>query len=82
MADISGLQMAFQAWKSVTDGKEQTLPGVKLNAQQLFFLNAAQVQYISGNSNNGFLNYSSIVLIKFFFPRLIVPCCPLQTTSF
>lgn len=43
MADISGLQMAFQAWKSVTDGKEPTLPGVNLNAQQLFFLNAAQV---------------------------------------
>lgn len=43
MADISGLQMAYQAWKSVTNGNEPTLPGVNLNAQQLFFLNAAQV---------------------------------------
>lgn len=44
MADISGLQMAYQAWRTVTNsGKETTLPGVNLDAQQLFFLNAAQV---------------------------------------
>lgn len=43
MADISGLQLAYQAWETDTEGKEATLPGINLNAQQLFFLNAAQV---------------------------------------
>ncbi|KAL0269471.1 UNVERIFIED_CONTAM: hypothetical protein PYX00_007186 [Menopon gallinae] len=43
MADISGLQLAYHAWETVIGFEnEPALPGIQLNARQLFFLNAAQ----------------------------------------
>jgi hypothetical protein len=46
MADISGLQIAYKTWSLLQDEYEPDprLPGINLNARQLFFLNAAQVK--------------------------------------
>jgi hypothetical protein len=46
MADISGLQIAYKTWSLVQeeDDPDPRLPGINLNARQLFFLNAAQVK--------------------------------------
>jgi predicted metalloendopeptidase len=46
MADISGLHVAFEAWRreQLHGGySDQTLPDVNLNKDQLFFVSAAQV---------------------------------------
>jgi hypothetical protein len=45
MADISGLQIAYSAWRLLQEGEtaDPHLPGIKLNTRQLFFLSAAQV---------------------------------------
>jgi hypothetical protein len=45
MADISGLQIAYSAWRLLQEGEtaDPRLPGLNLNTRQLFFLNAAQV---------------------------------------
>jgi hypothetical protein len=45
MADISGLQIAYSAWRLLLDGEtaDPRLPGLNLNTRQLFFLSAAQV---------------------------------------
>ncbi|XP_069672464.1 endothelin-converting enzyme-like 1 [Periplaneta americana] len=44
MADISGLQIAYKAWRQMQEGDspDPRLPGINLNPRQLFFLNAAQ----------------------------------------
>ncbi|PNF32145.1 hypothetical protein B7P43_G02843 [Cryptotermes secundus] len=44
MADISGLQIAYKTWSLLQEEHEPDprLPGINLNARQLFFLNAAQ----------------------------------------
>jgi hypothetical protein len=49
MADISALQIAYQTWRLLQEGDDPDarLPGINLNARQLFFLNAAQV-HLSG----------------------------------
>jgi predicted metalloendopeptidase len=45
MADISGLQIAYKTWSLLQEENDPDprLPGINLNARQLFFLNAAQV---------------------------------------
>jgi hypothetical protein len=45
MADISGLQIAYNAWRLLQEGDsaDPRLPGLKFNTKQLFFLSAAQV---------------------------------------
>jgi hypothetical protein len=45
MADISGLQIAYSAWRLLQEGEtaDPRLPGLNLNTRQLFFLSAAQV---------------------------------------
>lgn len=53
MADISGLQLAYHAWETVIGlENEPTLPGIQLNARQLFFLNAAQVRSQPNSCNH------------------------------
>ncbi|XP_012267050.2 neprilysin-1 isoform X2 [Athalia rosae] len=43
MADIGALQISYQAWQSLTNGKDRTLPGLQsLRPSQLFFISAAQ----------------------------------------
>ncbi|PSN56045.1 hypothetical protein C0J52_11802 [Blattella germanica] len=44
MADISGLQIAYKAWRNLQEAEppDARLPGINLNTRQLFFLNAAQ----------------------------------------
>jgi hypothetical protein len=46
MADISGLQIAYKTWSLLQEehDPDPRLPGINLNARQLFFLNAAQVK--------------------------------------
>jgi hypothetical protein len=46
MADISGLQIAYKTWGLLQEeyDPDPRLPGINLNARQLFFLNAAQVK--------------------------------------
>ena len=45
MADISGLQIAYSAWRLLQEGEaaDPRLPGLNLNTRKLFFLSAAQV---------------------------------------
>ncbi|XP_046614383.1 neprilysin-3-like isoform X1 [Neodiprion virginianus] len=43
MADIGALQISYQAWQTLTNGKDRTLPGLQaLRPSQLFFIAAAQ----------------------------------------
>ncbi|XP_068084571.1 neprilysin-1-like [Anabrus simplex] len=46
MADISALQIAYSAWRTLHEEMgtaiDPRLPGIKLDARQLFFVNAAQ----------------------------------------
>jgi predicted metalloendopeptidase len=46
MADISGLQIAYKTWSLLQEENDSDprLPGINLNARQLFFLNSAQVK--------------------------------------
>uniref|UniRef100_A0A1B6DC90 Peptidase M13 C-terminal domain-containing protein n=1 Tax=Clastoptera arizonana TaxID=38151 RepID=A0A1B6DC90_9HEMI len=44
MADVSGLQVAYDAWQSLLQtSRDQKLPGLHLSTSQLFFLYAGQV---------------------------------------
>jgi hypothetical protein len=44
VADIGALQIAYQTWYTLTNGKDSTLPGLgALRPNQLFFISAAQV---------------------------------------
>lgn len=44
MVDLIILELAYLAWKNVANvEKERKLPEIELDAQQLFFLNVAQV---------------------------------------
>jgi hypothetical protein len=54
MADISGLQIAYKTWSLLQEEYEPDprLPGINLNARQLFFLNAAQVNQMREEVGN------------------------------
>lgn len=44
MADVSGLQVAYETWQSIQEGLgDQVLPGLNLSPSQLFFIYAGQV---------------------------------------
>jgi PREDICTED: endothelin converting enzyme 1-like, partial len=47
LADILGLEMAYEAYKYVADvnGEEKPLPGLSIHNDQLFFLSFAQVKW-------------------------------------
>jgi hypothetical protein len=61
MADISGLQIAYSAWRLLQEGEsaDPLLPGLNLNTRQLFFLSAAQV-----NVHDDFTHRRSDAMIR------------------
>lgn len=71
MADVSGLQIAYKAWRLLQEEETEDprLPGLNLNTKQLFFLSAAQV-----NMHDDFTNRSSYAM-NGTSPNLIGKCC-------
>jgi hypothetical protein len=70
MADISGLQVAYSAWKLLQEGEtaDPRLPGLNLNTRQLFFLSAAQVNVLNDftHRRSGAMNRTSLRLCLIF----------------
>lgn len=68
MADVSGLEVAFETWQNLQDNhRDPALPGLNLKPEQLFFLHAAQVSICICKLNNYLLPLKYLFLITLDF---------------